>query len=105
MMYCERCKTEVNDPIWIKDSFVHTEVDDGRDEHFDLPICPVCHREVGEANQCACGRWKSKNEDWCKRCVDLRDEVVMRSINRIRIDTRLELSREATKDLIMSFFE
>lgn len=105
MYYCPHCKIDISDPIWIKDSFVHTEVDSRQEERFDLPICPICSRQVEEASKCACGESKKYGKDWCKRCLEVRDGAVIRAINRIRMDTRLALTRDETKDLIMSFFD
>ena len=105
MYYCDHCKIYTNDPVLIKDSFTHLEVDTRQEETFNLPICPVCSREVEEASKCACGEGKTRDAEWCKSCLEVRDNAVIRAINRIRMDTHLALTRDETKDLILSYFD
>lgn len=105
MFWCRHCGAEVPEPRWVTEYDVHNEVDDQRTEPFRIPFCPSCSRELETADRCACGRWKDAEQDWCDRCLQIRDRALMHCIARIRIDTGLKLSSEETKDLILSYLE
>ena len=55
--------------------------------------------------KCRCGNRIPPGSAWCSRCSEIRDREVMHCIVRIRLATRLELSRQNTDALIMTYFE
>lgn len=105
MLWCKHCGTEAGSPNWVTEYDIHNEVDDRKTEAVRIPFCPTCGGQLVEAGRCACGNWKDADADWCGRCLHVRDHALMHCTARIRIDTRLELSCEDTKDLILSYFE
>lgn len=105
MFWCKHCGTEVSEPRWVTEYDIHNEVDDRRTEAFLIPFCPSCSHELEDAVRCACGNWKDAGADWCSRCVQVRDRALMHCIARIRIDTKLALSAEDTRDLMLSYLE
>lgn len=105
MLWCKHCKTEISEPVIVTEHDVHNEVDHRQTETFTIPFCPLCNKELDEADRCQCGEWKDKNEDWCEACIQIRDRNVIRCIASVRMDTKLSLSSESTRDLILSYFE
>lgn len=70
-----------------------------------LPYCPECQEELVSANICDCGRDKDSLEDWCPRCEKVRNDAVMHCFAQIRLNTKLELSSQGARALILSYFE
>ena len=105
MYYCEKCKCEVSEPIWINENVYHPEVDTNCYEDKSYPICPSCTGDLEDMDTCACGNYKRKSLDWCQECLDIRDACVMGCYNKIRIRTSLRLSKTDVEDLIISFFD
>lgn len=105
MFWCKHCGTEVSEPRWVTEYDIHNEVDDRRTEAFRIPFCPSCSHELAEADRCACGAFKDGDADWCDSCLQIRDRALMHCIVRIRIDTKLALSAEDTRDLMLSYLE
>lgn len=105
MFWCKHCGTEVSEPRWVTEYDIHDEVDDRRTEAFRIPFCPSCSHELAEADRCACGAFKDGDADWCDSCLQIRDRALMHCIVRIRIDTKLALSAEDTRDLMLSYLE
>ena len=94
MYWCRKCRKPISKPDMVVE-----------DEELQLPYCPDCHEEIGTADICDCGRDKDSLEDWCPRCEKVRNEAVMHCFAQIRLNTKLELSSQGTRDLILSYFE
>ncbi|MFR9297752.1 hypothetical protein [Emergencia timonensis] len=45
-----------------------------------------------------------QESDWCRDCMETRDREVMHCIIRIRLATGLELNRDDSEKLILSYF-
>ena len=53
---------------------------------------------------CRCGKPAMQESDWCRDCMETRDREVMHCIIRIRLETGLELNRDDSEKLILSYF-
>lgn len=104
MYWCEKCRKPLKSAFMAMEYEIHNEIDDGKYEKFEIPYCPVCKQEVYEARQCSCGRWTNYLDDWCPDCIKIRDKAVIHCIAQIRMNTKLQLSAEETRDLILSYF-
>ena len=98
MYWCKECNRPLADPL------IATEYEIHRDERFEIPYCPACGHEVYEAKQCSCGKWTNCLDDWCADCLRIRDKAVMHCIAQIRLNSKLKLSSEETRDLILNYF-
>lgn len=104
MYWCKECKAPLSRPLIATEYEIHNEVDDRKYEKFEIPYCPVCNHEVYEAKQCSCGKWMNCLDEWCADCLKIRDKAVIHCIAQIRLNTKLKLSSEKTRDLILDYF-
>lgn len=104
MYWCKECNRPLADPLITTEYEIHREVDDRRYERFEIPYCPACGHEVYEAKQCSCGKWTNCLDDWCADCLRIRDKAVIHCIAQIRLNSKLKLSSEETRDLILNYF-
>lgn len=58
-----------------------------------------------EANKCRCGMPAVCGQDWCRRCLAVRDREVMHCQLRIRSGTGIDLSCADVNRLILSYFK
>lgn len=62
MDWCDNCKKAVR-PI----EYSNTPTYD--DRRRTICRCPSCNAETEEADRCACGEYKRREEDWCEDCI------------------------------------
>ncbi len=55
--------------------------------------------------RCRCGMPAVFGQFWCERCLDIRDREMDHCMIRIRLGTRLELSSQDVKDLMLSYLK